>query len=141
MNELWAAIIGAIVGGLVGGIFTYVASRKQVETSQEQADRARTWEIASAAATVQSEILNVSTPNNLKGEDVARLRVDWDRTNRKLYFLGYKDIAEELTDAIRSYLDVLQDFFDGELDRTQLEERRRWARDRVADTMNKLISE
>jgi hypothetical protein len=111
----------------------------QLEQAKSQAHQARTWEIASVVSTIQSEILNSSTPNTLKSdEDVQRLQVDWNRTNRQLHILGYNAIAQEFTSTLRPYLDSLQGFINDRISRTELDQQRREARNRVEDTMNRL---
>jgi hypothetical protein len=140
MGETLAAVIGGVIGGLVGGFFSWVIAKKQIEEAKRLADsetrRERIWEIASAVAVIQSEILSPSTLNVLKSvNDVDRLKQEWDQIAKQMSILDHRAMEREFSACLDPYLDLLRDFVKHKVERTQIDYQRREARDRVTRIM------
>jgi hypothetical protein len=148
-DAVYAAIVGAIVGGVISAITAFLVTRQQIkaakddiraqiEASLREGRVLRTWEIASAAAKVQSEILSAYTPDRLTNVDeVYRLQEDWGKESRKLQLLGEEEVAQQLSKILNEYFRALRDFIEHKMKRGELEHRRQEANRAVASIMSK----
>ena len=126
------AVIGAIVGALVGGVIsafvTFRVTRKGM-----------TWEIVHHASEVQAEILSAFALDKIKSPDeVLELQSQWGKQSRQLHVFVDEEKTGELNNILFPYLDALRDYVQQKMPRSQLEQRRKDAKDAVTKIMRQL---
>jgi len=115
------AVIGAVVGVVLGAFGTWIVSRSErLKSEQETTNALMGAELAQRLGSMCSAY----TPDIIAAEDVPKMRSDWEKTAASLQIRGFIGPISELSDAVNSYIDALEDYTAGKEVRHRVDQRR-----------------
>jgi hypothetical protein len=129
-EQIIAGLLGALTGALVAGV---IAWRLQVIQTRHK----EYWDYATLIAEYLGAILSPFTPDVRRSkEELIEFQQGFYEKLRKFHFLGFgRGTSDPLGKIVTHYITLLESYWDGKIQRGELEHHRVAARDRAREIL------